>query len=102
MHTRGVDQQSVQWLTSRMEELLVSMERMGLAEYVEMMHRPGRVIYTNLLAGLARGVGMAIGFALLGALLIYILRWIVLLNLPLISNFIADLIQMVQYQMGVS
>ena len=39
--------------------------------------------------------GMAVGFTILGAVLLALLKQIVLLNLPLISDFIADLIQLV-------
>jgi len=48
----------------------------------DLLHRPRRLIYVNFVAGLARGLGMAVGFTLLGALVLYILRLVVLLNLP--------------------
>jgi len=83
---------------SKTEELIARMERLNLAEYVEMLHDPKRLIWTNFLAGTARGIGMAVGFTLLSALLIYFLKHLVRLNLPVISDFIADLIRMVREQ----
>jgi len=74
------------------------MERLNLAEYVEMLRDPKRLLWTNFLAGAARGVGMAVGFTLLGAIIIYILQRLVLLNLPVLSDFIADIIRMVREQ----
>lgn len=85
-------------LQSKTEELIARMERLNLAEYVEMLHDPKRLIWINFLAGTARGIGMAVGFTLLGALVIYFLQHLVRLNLPVISDFIADIIRMVREQ----
>jgi len=63
------------------------------------MKRPARMLWINFLAGLARGLGMAVGFTLLGALVLYFLQKAVMLNLPLISDFIAEIIRMVQHRM---
>ncbi|HEX3033174.1 MAG TPA: DUF5665 domain-containing protein [Bacillota bacterium] len=87
-------------LKSKIEELSLAMEKMKLAEYVELLHRPWRLMFINLIAGLARGVGIAIGFALLGAVLIYSLQKLAILNLPLIGGVIADLVRIVQLQLN--
>jgi hypothetical protein len=53
----------------------------------------------NFAAGLARGLGLAVGFSILGALVILVLRRLVVLNLPLIGDFIAELIKLVNRSM---
>lgn len=88
-------------LERKIEELGLAMEKMKLAEYIELLRQPSRLLYLNFLAGIARGLGMAIGFALLGALLIYILRRLAILNLPLIGSFIAELVKIVQSQLTI-
>jgi hypothetical protein len=75
------------------------MEKMRIAEYVSLMEDPIKILYTNFLAGIARGIGMAVGFTLLGAIAIYILQKIVILNLPLLGDFIADIVKIVQDQL---
>lgn len=87
--------ESNHWLEIKLKELTLAMEKMKIAEYVEYLNDIPRMMYVNFLAGIARGVGMAIGFTLLGAFLIYILQRIVLLNLPLIGDFIADIVVLV-------
>lgn len=82
-------------LVQKLELLSVQMEKMQIAEYIELVRNPWRMVGVNLLSGLARGLGMAVGFTLLGALLIYFLRRLVVLNLPWLSDFIADIVQMV-------
>jgi uncharacterized protein (DUF697 family) len=75
------------------------MEKMRIAEYVQLLDRPWRLIYLNLLAGVARGVGVALGFTILGTILVYILRDVVAANLPGIGEFIADMVRTVQQQL---
>ena len=87
-------------INTRLDEISANMEKMGIAEYVEMLHNPRRLFWTNFWAGIARGFGMAIGFTILAALVIYILQKIVILNMPLIGDFIADIINIVVNQLG--
>lgn len=72
------------------------MELMRIAEYVEMINHPIRMLWINFLIGLVRGFGTAVGFTILGAVVLYILRETVKLNLPLIGRFIAELVKIVQ------
>lgn len=87
-------------LQDRVAELALNLEKMKLAEYVELLNNPWRLMYINFLAGLARGVGIAVGFTILGAIVLYFLRQLVMLNLPLIGSFIAEIVKMVQMRVG--
>jgi hypothetical protein len=49
----------------------------------------------NFLGGLARGFGMAVGFTILAAVFILFLRRMVSLNLPLIGDWIIQLLELV-------
>ncbi|MBT9134801.1 MAG: hypothetical protein DDT39_00724 [Firmicutes bacterium] len=77
----------------------MSLERAKLAGYVELMNNPWRLMWLNFLAGLARGVGIAIGGSLLVGLLLYLLSQIAILNLPLLSDVIAEIVRLVQMQL---
>ena len=94
MHDQG-EPDVLKSLENRLEKLTLAVEKIKMAEYVEFLNNTRRMLYTNFLAGIARGLGMAVGFTILGALLVYLLRQVVLLNLPLISDFIADIVQLV-------
>lgn len=54
------------------------------------------MIRVQLLLGLARGVGTAVGFTILGALLLLVLQRLAQQNLPVIGNFLADIVTFVQ------
>lgn len=89
----------IEALKQKIDELSLNLERMKLAEYVELLNKPKRLLYINFISGLARGLGIAVGFTLLGALVLFILQRIVVLNLPLVSDFIATLVRLVQLQL---
>ncbi|SFR15085.1 DUF5665 domain-containing protein [Desulfoscipio geothermicus] len=87
-------------LDDRIRELTINMEKMKLAEYVDLLDNPARLLYINFISGIARGLGIAVGFAILGAVIILILQRLVALNLPLIGGYIAELVKIVQLQLG--
>lgn len=87
-------------LRERVSELAANMEKMKLAEYVDLLEHPWRLLYVNFISGLARGFGMAVGFALLGAAILLVLQRLVTLNLPLIGGFIAEIVAIVQTQLA--
>lgn len=87
-------------INARLDEISANMEKMGIAEYVEMLNNPHRLFRINFWAGVARGFGMAIGFTILAALVIYILQQIVVLNMPVIGKFVADIVNIVVNELG--
>jgi len=89
------------YLGKKIDELGMALEKMKLAEYVELLNRPSRLFYINFFAGIARGLGMAIGFTILGALLIYTLQRLQVLNLPVIGGLIAEIVRIVQLNLRV-
>lgn len=86
-------------ITERLDKIAVVMEKTGIAEYVDMIHNPRRLLFINFWTGVVRGFGMAIGFTLLAALVIYILQKLLVINMPLIGDFIADIVNIVQNQL---
>ena len=93
------EKEYLQRLSQRMDELAINLEKMGIAEYVAMLNNPRRLLFINFLSGMARGFGMAIGFTILAAIFLYFLQKIVVLNMPLIGDFIADIVNIVQNQL---
>ncbi|MEW6623168.1 MAG: DUF5665 domain-containing protein [Bacillota bacterium] len=85
-------------LEEKLTSLAHALEKAQIQEYVSLLEKPAKLLYLNLLTGIARGLGMAIGFTILGALVVYFLQKLVVLNLPLVGDFIADIIRMVREQ----
>ncbi|MTI95013.1 MAG: hypothetical protein FH749_05915 [Firmicutes bacterium] len=87
-------------LYKELQRASANMEKFNIADYLEMLNNPRRYLMVNFIGGLSRGFGIAIGMTLLGAFTIYILQRLVVLNLPLIGDFIADLIVIVQQHLN--
>ncbi len=69
-------------------------ERMNLGDYIGLLQRPGRLLWINFLAGLARGLGTILGATLLFSLIIAVVGRIIALHLPGISQFLADFLRL--------
>lgn len=75
------------------------LEATRIAEYVQLLDRPFRLVYLNFLAGMARGLGFAIGATILAAVVLYILQRTMVLNLPVIGGFVAEIVRIVQEEL---
>ena len=68
-------------LAKKLDRIALSMERAKLNEYVNYLDNPKKMFFANFIAGLARGFGASIG--------------VVKLNLPIIGEFISDIVNIV-------
>lgn len=84
----------------KIQKLVDHLERLRIAEYVELMQKPGRVLFINFIAGLARGLGIAVGATIVFALIVEMLRRLIMLNIPGIGTFIAEIVRIVEMQNG--
>ncbi|MGE5582345.1 MAG: DUF5665 domain-containing protein [Bacillota bacterium] len=71
------------------------LERANLAQLMELIQNPARLLFLNFLGGLARGFGIAIGLTIVASLFIVFLTRLASLNLPLIGKYIAELVRIV-------
>lgn len=83
-------------LRNQVEELNKKIEDAKLKEYVELMGNTKKLLWKNFISGIAKGVGTAIGFTILGAIVLIILRKIVLLNIPVIGKYLKDILDIVE------
>lgn len=75
------------------------LEKSRIMEYTQLMVRPWKLIWLNLLSGTSRGIGIAIGFTFFAATIIYVLQVLGALNLPIVGDYIADIVRIVQRQL---
>ena len=83
-------------MANKLEETLAALERLRLADYIRYVDDHKRLMRSQFLGGLARGMGMAVGFTLLGAVLVIVLNRLAQHNLPIIGDFLADIVEIVQ------
>jgi hypothetical protein len=84
----------------RMTQLVRYLEGMRIAEYVDLLQKPHKLIVLNFIAGLFRGLGIAIGATLLVAIMLNFLQQLLILNIPGIGSFVAEIIRIVEQKNG--
>jgi hypothetical protein len=91
---------TIQMLNEKVTAMAADMEKTQIADYITLMNNPRKLIIRNILAGSARGVGYGIGFTFFAATTLVLLQKLGALNLPIIGDFIADIVRIVQAQLG--
>lgn len=94
------DTKQAEFLNAQLEKLVRHLESLRIADYMELLQRPSRLIFVNLVAGIARGLGIAIGATLVFAIMLEVLRRLILLHIPGIGEFIADIVNIVESRSG--
>jgi len=84
----------------QLQRVLHHLEAMRIADYMDLLERPMKLILINFIAGIARGLGIAIGATVFFAVVVNFLRQLILLNLPGIGGVIADIVHIVELKNG--
>lgn len=87
-------------LEKKVDEISIKLENIKLNSYVELMQDTKRLITKNFIAGISKGIGMAIGFTILGAIALLLLEKIIALNIPIIGRFVSDIAQIVEINLS--
>jgi hypothetical protein len=84
------------WMANKLDEHIAVLERMHLPDYIRYLEDHSRFYRMHFIGGIVRGVGSAIGFTILGAALVWLLQDLAQRNLPVIGDFLADIVSVVQ------
>lgn len=87
-------------LEKKVHDLSYVLERIHMDEYIRYLNNTKRIVYINIISGLSRGVGTAIGFTVITAIILIVVRNLAMQNLPLIGDFIAELVKIVESKVG--
>ena len=68
----------------------------NLFDILQLIGNRKKLLVTNFIAGISRGIGIGIGVTIITALIVILLRQIVTLNIPIIGEYIADIVEIVQ------
>ena len=79
-------------LEERVDRLAGILERMRLDEDLEHISNRRRLLWDNFLYGMLRGFGFMLGFTVLGAVAAVILSRLAVNNIPVIGDFLAEVL----------
>lgn len=83
-------------LNKSIQNLSESIQKSNIHELVYILGSKKEIVQRNLLAGIFRGIGIGIGVTVVTAMLVYLLQKIVTLNIPVIGEYIADIVEIVE------
>jgi hypothetical protein len=82
-------------LIQQVERLARHLEALRIADYIELLEKPWKLITTNFIAGAARGLGFAVGTTIVFALVVETLRRIILINIPIINDYLIEIFKLI-------
>jgi len=83
-------------INEKIDNINEKLEKTRIMEISYIIGSKREIIKRNLLAGVARGVGLGIGITIISAIIIYFLRKLIMLNIPILGEYIADIVAIVQ------
>lgn len=83
-------------LNKSIEQLNHTLQKGNIYELSYLLGNKKEMLKRNLIAGMFRGVGIGIGVTLITAVLVYFMQKIVTLNIPVIGEYIADIVEIVE------
>ena len=83
-------------LIAQIDSLNKKLLENNIVDIATLLGNRKKLLITNLIAGISRGVGIGIGVTVFSAILVALLRKTVTLNIPIIGEYIADIVEIVQ------
>ncbi len=83
-------------INKKIDKINNILERSNIIELSYVVGNKKEILKRNLIAGIARGVGIGIGVTVVTAIIIYLLRRLIMLNIPVIGDYIADIVEIVE------
>ncbi len=72
------------------------LSRDKIVELADLLGNPKKLLFRNFISGISKGFGFGIGFTIITAITLIILQKIVTLNIPIIGQYIYDIIEIVE------
>lgn len=83
-------------LSKQIDRLNYVFTKNNIIELAEILGSKKEIFWRNILAGIGKGIGIGIGFTILTAILLYLLQKIVKLNIPIIGEYLTDIVEIVE------
>lgn len=91
-----IDKNLQENILRQLNKLNYILNRNKILDLIEIAGNTKRFLIRNFMSGIIKGIGVGIGFSIITALIIYLLQKIIKLNIPVISAYISDIIEIVE------
>lgn len=83
-------------LNKKLDDLNYALNKNKVLDLVELLGNKKELIFRNIWSGIAKGIGIGIGVTIITAVILWILQKIVTWNIPVIGEYIADIVDIVE------
>lgn len=83
-------------LNQEIDKLNNNLEKSNIVELSYILNSKKEIAKRNFLAGIFRGFGIGIGITIITAIILIVLQKLVKLNIPIIGEYIADIVDIVK------
>lgn len=83
-------------LYKMIEQLNQTFTNNNVIDLAELLGNTKEMMKRNIIAGIFKGIGIGIGVTIITAVIIYLLQKIVKLNIPILGEYISDIVDIVQ------
>ncbi len=83
-------------INEKIDKINEKLDKSRIVEISYVIGNKKEIIKRNLLAGISRGVGIGIGITIISAILVYFLQKLIRLNIPVLGDYISDIVTIVQ------
>ena len=87
---------NINLLNKSVEKLNEVVEKSRLHDIIEITENKRKLFTRNFFSGIFKGVGISIGFYIITAIVLIFLNYIVRLNIPVIGDYISDIVEIVE------
>ena len=91
-----VRKSKVEKLNKGIDKINYVLERNQVMDLLEILGNKKQILIRNLLSGISKGIGIGIGVTIITAIIVLILQKIVTLNIPILGDYIADIVEIVK------
>lgn len=83
-------------LNKKLDKINYILEKNKILELVELLGDTKKLFFRNLFSGITKGIGIGIGVTIMTAIILFVLQKIVSWNIPIIGEYISDIVDIVQ------
>lgn len=86
----------IKQLNKKIDDLNYVLQKNKVLDLIELLGNRKKLLIRNIWSGIAKGIGIGIGVTVITAILVLILQKIVTLNIPVIGEYISDVVDIVE------
>ena len=83
-------------INRKLDDLNYAMTKSKFLDLVELLGNRKELFWRNIWSGIVKGIGIGIGVTIITAVIVIVLQKLVTWNIPVIGEYIADIVDIVQ------